>query len=229
MGKAFFIDTSKCIACRGCQIACKEWHGLPATKTEQWGSYQNPKDLNFYTYKLVRFSEYEKNGKPVWYFFPDQCRHCIDPPCKNIADSYVKGAVVIDNETGAVIYNLELMKKVPFDEIREACPYNIPRQDKKTGMISKCDMCIDRIKAGLLPMCVKSCPTGAMNFGEREEMLDLAKKRLKELKKDYPKAQLIDIDAVRVIYLVLDEPMLYHEFAIASLKKTFYQNAKNFK
>ena len=217
-GKAFFIDTSRCTACRGCQIACKEWHGLPATKTTQvgWGNHQNPKDLNFYTYKLVRFSEHERNGKVVWYFFPDQCRHCLEPPCKDVADGYVKGAIIKDAETGAVIYNLEKLKKVPFDELLDACPYHIPRQDPKTGMVSKCDMCIDRVKAGLLPMCVKTCPTGAMNFGDREEMLALAKKRLKEVKKKFPNAQLLDADSVRVIYLVIDDPKLYHEYAVAS-------------
>ncbi|MDL1971152.1 MAG: formate dehydrogenase [Candidatus Desulfofervidaceae bacterium] len=216
-GKSFFIDTSRCTACRGCQIACKEWHGLPATPTKQWGSHQNPKDLNFYTYKLVRFSEHEKRGKLVWYFFPDQCRHCLEPPCKDVADGYVKGAIIKDPETGAVIYNLEKLKKVPFDELLDACPYHIPRQDPKTGMVAKCDMCIDRVKAGLLPMCVKTCPTGAMNFGERDEMLALAQKRLAEVKRKFPNAQLCDPEDVRVIYLVLDNPKLYHKFAIASV------------
>ena len=68
-GKAFFIDTTLCTGCRGCQIACKQWNQLPATKTENRGSFQNPADLSFYTYKLVRFSEdVGGDGKPVWYF-----------------------------------------------------------------------------------------------------------------------------------------------------------------
>ncbi|HIC86305.1 MAG TPA: formate dehydrogenase, partial [Desulfobacterales bacterium] len=57
-GKAFFIDTTLCTACRGCQVACKQWNQLPAEKTQNWGSYQNPKDLSFQTYKLVRFREH---------------------------------------------------------------------------------------------------------------------------------------------------------------------------
>jgi hypothetical protein len=62
-------------------VACKQWHDLPAEKTVNQGSYQNPADLSFVTYKLVRFEEVMVGGKLKWLFFPDQCRHCIDPPC----------------------------------------------------------------------------------------------------------------------------------------------------
>ena len=69
-GKAFLIDTTLCTACRGCQIACKQWNQLPATTTSNWGSMQNPKDLSYDTYKLVRFQEHNgPENKPVWYFF----------------------------------------------------------------------------------------------------------------------------------------------------------------
>ena len=217
MSKAFFVDTSRCTACRGCQVACKEWHGLPAVKTKQRGSHQNPPDLNPFNYKLVRFSEHRINGKVEWYFFPDQCRHCDVPPCKDIADSYVTGAVIKDEDTGAVIFT-DQTKRLAADEcleMTEACPYNIPRRNTGTGMMTKCDMCIDRQQAGLIPMCVKTCPTGTMNFGEREEMVALAEKALERVKKDYPNAQVIDAEEVNVIYLVQDKPELYYEYVTA--------------
>ena len=217
MSKTFFVDTTKCTACRGCQVACKEWHGLPATKTKQWGSHQNPADLNPFTYKLIRFKEHKINDRIMWNFFSDQCRHCLEPPCKDVADGYLPGAVIKDEETGAVIFT-DLTKRLPksvFEEMQSDCPYNIPRRDEKTGAITKCDMCIDRVKNGLLPMCVKTCPTGAMNFGDREEMLRLAHSRLAELKKEYPEAQLIDEDDIRVIYLITDKPEFYHDFVVA--------------
>ncbi len=217
MSKTFFIDTTRCTACRGCQVACKEWHGLPGTKTKQWGSHQNPVDLNPFTYKLVRFTEHEINGKVTWNFFPDQCRHCLEPPCREVADGYLPGAIISDDETGAIIYT-DLTKRLSekaFNEIRESCPYNIPRRDEKTKAITKCDMCIDRVQNGLLPICVKTCPTGAMNFGDREEMLKLAHKRLAEIKKEYPEAQLVDADQIRVIYLITDKPEFYHKFVVA--------------
>jgi formate dehydrogenase iron-sulfur subunit len=77
-------------------------------------------------------------------------------------------------------------------------------------------MCIDRVENGMLPACVKSCPTGTMNFGDRKAMLELANKRLADLKKQgQAKAQLLDTDMVRAVFLVVDDPKLYHKFAIA--------------
>ena len=87
------------------------------------------------------------------------------------------------------------------------------------GRLVKCTMCIDRVSNGLQPACVKICPTGAMNFGDREAMLELANERLGKLKEKYPKAQLIDANEVRVIYLVIDEPRKYHKSAIASAEQ----------
>lgn len=142
MSKTFFIDTTRCTACRGCQVACKEWHGLPGTKTKQWGSHQNPVDLNAFTFKLVRFTEHEINGKVTWNFFPDQCRHCLEPPCREVADGYLPGAIISDDATGAIIYTdkTKRLSEKAFNEIRESCPYNIPRRDEKTKAITKCDI-----------------------------------------------------------------------------------------
>lgn len=214
-GKAFFIDTTLCTACRGCQIACKQWNQLPATKTENRGSYQNPQDLNFYTYKVVRFQEHDgADNKPVWYFFSDQCRHCVVPPCKDMADSVAPGGITIDSKTGAVLYNDKLQRANPED-IRGACPFDIPRAEKKTGYMAKCTMCVDRVHNGLLPACVKTCPTGAMNFGDREEMVKLAKKRKEEVASKYPNARLTGLDDLRVFYLLIDEPAKYNLYADA--------------
>jgi formate dehydrogenase iron-sulfur subunit len=214
-GKSFFIDTTKCTACRGCQIACKQWNKRPAEKTINWGSHQNPRDLSFNTWKLVRFSEVA-DEKVNWYFFPDQCRHCLQPPCKEVADGIAKGAIIQDEKTGAVVFNPKVkVKPADFEEIRKACPYNIPRFHSTAKVMGKCTMCIDRLKEGLLPACVKTCPTGAMNFGDRKEMLEKANKRLAEVKGVYKDAMLANPDDVRVIYLLADDPKKYHKFAVA--------------
>ena len=225
MPKSFLIDTSRCTACRGCQIACKEWHELPANKTYQvgWGSHQNPQDLNPNNYKLVRFHDYiEERGMVRWNFFPDQCRHCLQPPCKSVADYSVDGAITQDAKTGAVIFTDKSAQLNLEDRqaVRDACPYDIPRWASDSGPLSKCTMCNDRVKNGMLPACVKSCPTGTMNFGEREDMLKLAESRLAKLKQAYPKAILADPEDVSVIYLLTDEPGNYHTHAVAENSAT---------
>jgi len=188
----------------------------PATKTTQRGSHQNPEDLSFVTYKLVRFSEFEENGKPVWYFFADQCRHCLTPPCKIVAELHSVSAISQDATTGAVLYDPKVkVGEKDFKAIREACPWDIPRWDDKTQGMAKCTMCVDRVKEGLLPACVKTCPTGAMNFGDRDAMLAMAKGRLEQVKEKHPKADLLNHEYVRTIFLVVDEPRKYHTFAVA--------------
>lgn len=214
--KSFFIDTTKCTACRGCQVACKQRNKNPGTKTVQRGTHQNPADLSASTFKLVRFSEIDvPGGEPQWYFFPDQCRHCVSPPCKEVADGKAKGAILHDEATGAVIFNPKV-KVAPevFKEVREACPYDIPRISG-AGIMAKCTMCIDRVKEGILPACVKTCPTGAMAFGDRKAILELANQRLSEVKGKIKDASLANPDDVRVVYLLVDDPKKYHKFAVA--------------
>jgi len=208
-GKSFLVDLTRCTACRGCQVACKQWKKLPAEKTANWGSYQNPKDLSADTIRLVRFSEVVTDGKLRWLFFPEQCRHCVDAPCSSVPDN--PEAIVHDPDTGAVVYT-ELTAKEDGEAIRMSCPYDIPRVDPKTKVVTKCDMCIDRVKSGRLPACVQACPTGTMNFGDREDMLKLAGERLAKAKEKHPQAMLVDPDDTRVIYLAAIPPENYHEY-----------------
>ena len=216
-GKSIMVDTSRCSACRGCQVACKQWNGLPGTKTKQIGTYQNPQDVSAKTWKLVRFAEgVKENGKPYWYFFSEQCRHCVEPPCAGFIEGYTKDGVVRDQETGAVVFKTD-SKKAPFSEVKAACPYNIPRQDPKSKVLFKCTMCIDRITNNKVPACVQSCPTGAMAFGDRDVIMEKVTKRVADLKKTYPKAVALNPEDVRVIYIVTDDSKKYHEYAAAAV------------
>ncbi|MBA4394597.1 MAG: formate dehydrogenase [Desulfobacca sp.] len=212
--KSIFIDTSKCTACRGCQMACKQWNRQGTEKTVNRGSHQNPPDFSSSAYKIVRFSEGVVDGKPFWYFFPDQCRHCVEPPCKETADTMVKNAILRDEKTGAVIYTSQT-RKLKAPEIVQSCPYHIPTVNLETKTLTKCNLCFDRITNGLQPACVKTCPSGTMSFGDRPEILARAKKRLAEVKGKFPKASLLDADDVRVIYLITDDRTKYHRFASA--------------
>jgi len=199
MGKySVLVDVSKCTACKACQIACKQWNELPAEKTVNRGT--NPPDLSVATYTLIRFKEIPDKGDIRWHFFKDQCRHCLEPPCKEAADMTVKGAIIQD-KNGAVLFT-EKTRLLDIKEIREACPYDIPRQDPNTKLMDKCTFCADRIANGMIPACVKACPTGTLTFGPRDKILDLAAKRLEEVKKRFPLARLIDEDEVSWIYLL---------------------------
>ena len=209
MSKGFFIDTTRCIACKGCQVACKQWNNLPAEKTKNPGSMQNPSDFSFTTYKLVRMNEKIFDGKLNWLFFPDQCRHCLIPPCLLWAQN--KDAIYQDEDTGAVVYTSKT-QNLKAMEIIGACPYDVPRSDIN-GMLSKCTMCNDRVKNGMAPACVKSCPTGTLNFGDLDEMQQMANERLKAVKLTYPNARLLDEDDVRVIFLTVFAPEMYHAHA----------------
>lgn len=212
MAKAFFIDTTLCTACRACQVACKQWHDLPAEETQNLGTHQNPPDLSFNTYKLVRMNETVIDGQLRWLFFPEQCRHCIEAPCLEALGD--PSSIYQDADTGAILYTRQTRQN-DADAIIESCPYNIPRKGPD-GSVAKCDMCNDRVHNGLLPACVQACPTGAMNFGERDAMLEMANQRLGVVKAKYPQAMLLDPDTISVIYLVAFPPENYHEFAIAS-------------
>jgi formate dehydrogenase iron-sulfur subunit len=160
----------------------------------------------------VRMREEVIDGKLRWLFFQDQCRHCIDPPCQDTAGDPT--AIFTEEVSGAVIYTANTRGLNPA-EIRESCPYDIPRQ-AEDGTLAKCDMCSDRVENGLEPACVKVCPTGAMNFGEREEIMALANERLAVAKKKYSNARLLDPQDVRTIFLVGFDPMHYHDSAVAS-------------
>jgi formate dehydrogenase iron-sulfur subunit len=204
MGKyAALVDVSKCTACRGCQVACKQWNENPAVTTAQVGTYQNPPDLSSLTYTIIRFKEQVVKGEVEWTFFKDQCRHCLEPPCKEAADMTVTGAI-LQHANGAVTFT-EKTKNCDFQEIRDACPYDIPRKDPATSIMYKCTFCNDRIDNGMIPACIKACPTGTLQFGLRDDILKMADTRLKVLKKTHPAARVIDKDDVSWIY-VLHQP-----------------------
>lgn len=209
MSKCIFVDLSRCTGCRGCQVACKQWKKLPAEQTKNWGSYQNPPDLSFNTLKLVRFAETDLNGKLHWLFFPEACRHCYGAPCKYLADEYDDKAIIVD-ENGAVIFT-DHIKNVPPEALRESCPYDVPRANDKGNSSAKCDFCHDRVAAGLIPSCVLSCPTGAMTFGDEEEIVKMAKDRYEVIRKDYPQAELGDPGGCRVIYLYQTDHKIYSQ------------------
>lgn len=170
------IDITKCTGCRGCQVACKQWNELTAEKTTFTGSLQNPDDLSYNTWTLIRFDEVEQNGKMNWLLRHDACMHCDWPACVKACPS--PGALVKTDE-GPVVHNTKFC--IGCKSCIVACPFDIPRYSKEKENIAKCTLCYDRITDGKNPACVTSCPTGCLTFGTKEEMLDKAAKRAEKI------------------------------------------------
>ena len=166
------VDLSLCTGCRGCQVSCKEWNGLPAGKTKCTGSLQNPPDLNYNTWCLVRFDEIVKNDKLNWIMRHDACMHCETPACTKACPS--PGALT-KQENGAVTHNPKYC--IGCRACATACPFEIPKYSKVEDKVSKCTLCFDRISENKKPACVTSCNTGCLSFGIKEDMLKKATKR----------------------------------------------------
>jgi len=175
---SFLIDLTKCTGCRGCQVACKQWNELPSEKTVNTGSYQNPSLLSSKTFTLIKFDEFEKQGKLNWFFTKVGCMHCEQPACVSVCPV---GAFT-KTETGAVVYNKKICIGCRYCMI--ACPFRIPTFEwqKAFPLIKKCTFCFDRLSDSKVPACARVCPTGAISFNSRDEMI----KKARDLISKYP-------------------------------------------
>ena len=180
MSVSILFDAAKCTACRGCQVACKQWNDLPGEATKNTGSYQNPPRLSADTWLLMQFREVENgDGGITWAFRRYACMHCHDPACVSACPV---GALYKTDE-GPVLYRADRCIGCRYCML--ACPFDVPTFTWDKGLIEgavirKCNFCQDRISNGLEPACVKTCPTGALRFGERDEMIALAEDRIRE-------------------------------------------------
>ncbi len=176
--KGVLIDITKCIGCRACQVACKEWNDLPAEHTVNRGSYQNPPYLSAKTWTLIEFYEEwdRSNNKVIWHFRRSGCHHCTDANC---LESCPTGA--IKRSPSGMVYVDEKIC-IGCKNCIQVCPFGIPHLNENTGTIVKCTGCYDRVENGLAPACAKACPTGALTFGNLSELKALANKRLVELR-----------------------------------------------
>jgi formate dehydrogenase iron-sulfur subunit len=174
---AKLIDTTTCIGCKACELACQEWNDLHSEVTEQLGTYQTLPDLTSNFWNVIRFQDHEKDGEFVWLLRKDQCMHCNDPGCLKACPA--PGAIVQYNN-GIVDFNQA--NCIGCGYCISGCPFDIPRISNKTGRVYKCTLCSDRVSVGLEPACIKACPTGCLQFGTKEKMLEIAAQRVAQLK-----------------------------------------------
>jgi formate dehydrogenase iron-sulfur subunit len=226
-GKRLMIDTSKCIGCRACQVACQQWHSLPSEDTVFTGSYQNPPDMSAANLTVTKFVE-TMDTKLNWLFFKDQCRHCDDPPCMEECPlraiiRQADGVVRIDSSKCFPSRCSTQQEKPCQDE----CEFDeIPRYKYvKNGSIvvtkmRKCDLCYDRFNHSVLnaqtrkPACQIACPPGAISFGDANPILAEAMNRVSYLKTHgWPNTKLYPgqsgDDATHVIWVLTQNESRY--------------------
>ncbi|WP_028224152.1 formate dehydrogenase subunit beta [Paraburkholderia ferrariae] len=209
---AKLIDVTKCIGCKACQTACMEWNDLRDEVGVNHGVYDNPMDLSEHSWTVMRYTEYENpNGNLEWLIRKDGCMHCEDPGCLKACPS--PGAIV-QYTNGIVDFHEE--NCIGCGYCIAGCPFNIPRLSKKDHRVYKCTLCSDRVAVGQEPACVKTCPTGAIVFGTKEDMKQHAAERIVDLKeRGFENAGLYDppgVSGTHVMYVLhhADQPSLYH-------------------
>ena len=208
---AKLIDVSACIGCKACQVACSEWNDIRDEVGNCHGVYDNPMDLSADSWTVMRYTEVEQNNKLEWLIRKDGCMHCSDPGCLKACPS--PGAI-IQYSNGIVDFHQE--NCIGCGYCVTGCPFNVPRISQKDSKAYKCTLCSDRVAVNQAPACAKACPTGAIQFGSKEDMKDYASKRVTDLKeRGYDKAGLYDPEGVggtHVMYVLhhADTPSLYH-------------------
>jgi len=232
--KGMLIDTSKCIGCKACQIACQQWHQLPAEDTSFTGTYQNPPDMSAANLTVVNFVDTEVDGNQRFLFMADRCRHCDEAPCKvacplGAIKQKDNGIVFIKESCDPTECSAQAIKPCQL-----ACPYKtngdpllgIPRYQLNNGdtladgRSNKCDFCYDRWSKAVLmaypykgafaksnkPACQVACPTGAITTYDRETARKKANKRVTYLKANgYPNANVYPNGAITGMVWVLLE------------------------
>ncbi|HEX5322722.1 MAG TPA: 4Fe-4S dicluster domain-containing protein [Capsulimonadaceae bacterium] len=172
----FFTDTTLCIGCKACEVACKQWNQLPADGYHFTGnSYDNTGHLGATTWRHVAFKEQIGESHSRWLMLSDVCKHCEEAPCEQACPT---GAIVY-NEFGDVYVQADICNGCGYCIV--ACPFGVLGRSAEDGHAHKCTLCYDRQSVGMTPACAKACPTESIQFGRMEDLREKAKKRVEEL------------------------------------------------
>jgi formate dehydrogenase beta subunit len=178
---AKLVDTTTCIGCKACEIACQEWNDLPFATTTFDNTYQTMPHTAWNFWNLIKFNEQPKaDGGMMWLMRKDQCMHCAEPGCLAVCPA---DSAIVQYANGIVDFQQDHCTGCGY--CITGCPFDIPKFNPVTKKVYKCTLCSDRVTQGLEPACIKACPTGCLHFGTKDDMKDLAEKRATQLREHY--------------------------------------------
>ncbi|HEY7480628.1 MAG TPA: 4Fe-4S dicluster domain-containing protein [Gemmatimonadales bacterium] len=213
----FYTDTTVCIGCKACEVACKQWNQLPADGFEWTGnSYDNTGELSATSWRHVKFIEqlpqYGSEGDDPgrWLMMSDVCKHCVAAPCQHACPT----GAIIHNEFGNVYIQPDICNGCAY--CIAACPFGVITRSTIDGHAHKCTLCFDRQRDGLVPACAKACPTASIQFGPIDELRERARKRVEDLRQRgvhgaylYGDVAGPDYSELSSFYLLVDRPSVY--------------------
>lgn len=213
----FFTDTTLCIGCKACEVACKQWNQLPADGYKLTGnSYDNTGHLSATTWRHVAFVEQARpadgTGKSVnWLMMSDVCKHCEHPGCMEACPT----GALIRNEFGDVYLQPDICNGCGY--CVPSCPFGVVDLNLDDGRANKCTLCYDRQKDGLEPACAKACPTDSITFGDLDVLRTRARERVETLHaRGETSAYLYGVDEdtsvgdLNAFFLLAERPSVYN-------------------
>jgi formate dehydrogenase iron-sulfur subunit len=229
----FYTDTTVCIGCKACEVACKQWNQLPADGFNWIGnSYDNTGELSATSWRHVKFIEQftpaaHRNGEAPngrialdlvsgappenrWLMMSDVCKHCVAAPCQQACPT----GALIHNEFENVYIQPDICNGCAY--CIAACPFGVITRASFDGHAHKCTLCYDRQRDGLVPACAKACPTESIQFGPVDELLEKAQKRVEDLRRRgvataylYGDQPTDSYSSLHAFYLLVDRPSVY--------------------
>jgi formate dehydrogenase iron-sulfur subunit len=211
----FFTDTTVCIGCKACEVACKEWNQLPAANggrnTLSGDSYDNTRRLDGIHWRHVKFIEQfapdRRDGR--WLLMSDVCKHCVRAGCLEVCPT----GAIIRTEFDTVVIQSDVCNGCR--DCIAACPFGVIDINPASGTAQKCTLCYDRMRGGLEPACSKACPTDSINFGTIRDLRQKAEARVQQLHTaGEQRAYLYGTDekmlgGLNSFYLLVDKPEVY--------------------